>query len=110
MRDARLDKLAAVLVRYSTGVKKGDLVRIGSEVPGLPLVEAVYEEVLRAGGHPFLQLTSDNCGDAFFRLASDEQLSYVSPIAQFMVEHIDVYIGIWADENTKSHTNVPPEK
>jgi len=110
MRDPRLDKLAAVLVQYSTRVKKGDVVRIGSEVAGIPLVEAVYEEVLRAGGHPFLQLTTDTCGDAFFRLASDEQLSYVSPLSQYMVEHIDVYIGIWADENTKSHTHVPPEK
>src|SRR4051812_18975548 len=56
MRDSRLDRLAAVLVQYSTGVKKGDLVRIGGEVPGLPLMEAVYEQVLLAGGHPFLHV------------------------------------------------------
>jgi aminopeptidase len=110
MRDPRLDKLAAVLVQYSTHVKKGDLVRIAGEVAGLPLMEALQEEVLRAGGHPFFTMTSDNMDDAFFRLASDEQLSYVSPVSQFVVEKMDVSIGIWADENTRSRTNVPPEK
>ena len=31
MRDQRLDKLADILVRYSTRVKKGDLVEIGAD-------------------------------------------------------------------------------
>jgi aminopeptidase len=110
MRDARLDKLAAVLVNYSTRVKKGDLCRIGGELPGMPLMEAIHDECLRAGGHPFFQLTSDNAVDAFFRLATDEQLSYVNPVNQAVVEKIDVYFGVWADENTKSSSNVPPEK
>lgn len=110
MRDPRIDKLAAVMVRYSTGVRKGDLVRIGGEVPGIPLLEALYEQVLLAGGHPFVQITTDNMDDAFFRLASDEQLSFVSPINQHMVENVGVYLGVWADENTKSRSNVPAEK
>lgn len=110
MRDQRLDQLAAVLVNYSTAVKKGDLVRIGGELPGMPLMEAIHDECLRAGAHPFFQLTSDNAVDAFFRLASDEQLSYINPINMAIVEKIDVYFGVWADENTKSASNVPPEK
>ena len=110
MRDPRLDKLAAVLVNYSTGVKKGDLVRIGGEVPGLPLIEALYERVLLAGGHPFVQLTTDNMDDTFFRVATDAQLAHVSPLQQQMVEAIDVYLGVWADENTKSRSNVAADK
>jgi aminopeptidase len=110
MRDPRLDKLASVLVHYSTGVKKGDLVRIGGETAGIPLVEAIYEQVLQAGGHPFVQLTTDDMDDAFFRLASDEQLSFVNPLNQQMIEAIDVYFGIWADQNTKSRSNVPAAK
>jgi aminopeptidase len=110
MRDSRLDKLASVLVNYSAAVKKGDLVRIGGEVPGMPLIEALYEQTLIAGGHPFLQLTSDIADDAFFRLGSDEQLSYINPINQFMIDKIDVYLGVWADENTKSRSNVLPAR
>ena len=52
MRDQRLDKLADVLVRYSTKVKKGDVVEIVAEAQAMPLIEAVTEAVLRAGGHP----------------------------------------------------------
>ena len=110
MRDPRLDKLAAVLVQYSINVKKGDLVRIGGELPGLPLMEAVYEQVLMAGGHPFLNVAVEELEDAFFRIGSDEQLSYVSPVSQHMIETIDAYVGIWAKNNTRSRTNVPPEK
>lgn len=110
MRDPRIDKLAAVLVNYSAGVQKGNLVRIGGEAPGTPLFEALYEQVLLAGGHPYVQISTDNIDDAFFRLASDEQLSYVDPLMKQMVETIDVYIGVWADENTKSRSNVPPAK
>ena len=59
MRDQRLDKLAKVLVGYSASVKAGELVRISGETIGLPLIEAIYEEVLLAGGHPFVSMSSD---------------------------------------------------
>ena len=52
MRDQRLDKLADVLVRYSTSVKPGDLVCITGDPVAMPAVEAVFEAVLRAGGNP----------------------------------------------------------
>ncbi len=55
-------------------------------------------------------MTSDAMDEAYYRLASDEQLKYVSPVSQFLVEKIDVSIGIWADENTKAMTNVDPKK
>ena len=110
MRDVRLDKLAAVLVNYSTGVRKGDLCRITGEAAGLPLMEAIHEQIVRAGGHGFLMVNSDTIMDAWYRLASDEQLAYVSPVDAFTVEKMDVYFGLWADENTKSQSTVDPKK
>lgn len=110
MRDQRLDKLASVLVGYSAGVKPGDLCRLTGESVGLPLLEAIYEQVLKAGGHPFVSVLSDAMEEAFYRVAGEAQLQYVSPISKFVVENIDVSIGIWADENTKSMSNVDPRK
>jgi aminopeptidase len=110
MRDQRLDKLAGVLVEYSAGVKKGDLCRISGESAGLPLMEALQEKILLAGGHPFVMVTTDAMDEAFYRVATEEQLKFASPVSQFVVENIDVSIGIWADENTKSMTNVDPKK
>ncbi|HTV48019.1 MAG TPA: aminopeptidase [Phycisphaerae bacterium] len=110
MRDQRLDKLADVLVGYSTGVKPGQLVRISGSAISMPLIEAIYEKVIAAGGNAFVTVTTDAMTEAFYRNASDEQLKYLSPIAEFITDKIDVSIGLWGEENTRSMTNVDPKK
>lgn len=110
MRDPRLDKLANVLVTYSVGVRKDDLVRISGSAVSLPLARAVYREVLRAGGHPLLRLSDDECANIFYAEASRRQLSYLNPLAMTEVETIDCTIGIWAEENTKSMSRVDPDR
>lgn len=110
MRDQRLDKLADVLVNYSAKVKPGYLVLIKGDPVAMPLIEAVYEQVVKAGGHPTLKLTPASCQDIFMQDATEEQLTYVSPLAMAEVEHIDASIGIWADTNTKSATRLDPKR
>lgn len=110
MRDSRLDKLANVLVTYSVAVKKDDVVRINGSTVALPLVRAVYREVLRAGGHPLLRLSDDECVDLFYAEAGARQLSHLSPLAMKEIETIDCTIGIWANENTKSMSRVEPAR
>ncbi len=110
MRDQRLDKLARVLVEYSVGIKPGQLVRLAGPVVGAPLLEALYEAVLRAGGNPYVQCALDNAKDIFFAAANDEQLQYVSPLAKYEIEKIDASIGLWADTNTKSLSRIDPRK
>ena len=58
MRDQRAEALAQILVRYSTKVTKGDVCVIQGTTTAEPLVQAVYEEVLQAGGLPIMQLTT----------------------------------------------------
>ena len=110
MRDPRLEKLADVLVNYSTGVKPGQLVRItGATVAG-PLVLELYRKVVAAGGHPLVRMSPDELSEVLYKTASDEQLKFVNPVTQFEVETIDVSLGIWADENTKALTNIDPKR
>jgi aminopeptidase len=110
MQDPRIDKLAGVLVNYSVGVKPKDVVRVSGSVIALPLIRAVYREVLLAGGHPLLRLADDGCMDLFYEHAGPRQLDYLSPLAIREIETIDCSIGIWADENTRSLTRVDPKK
>jgi aminopeptidase len=110
MRDPRLDKLADVIVRYSTKVKKGDLVCIGSDPIAFPLVEAVYESVLKAGGNPFWQSRSEILDELHLARASDDQLKFLSPLDIHRVEAIDVHIGLWADINTKIMGRADPKR
>lgn len=110
MRDPRLDRLADVLVRYSTGVKKGDLVAIGSDPAGMPLVCALYEAVLRAGGHPFFNAGSEVLDEILLELGTDEQLDYVSPIRDFTVRTIDVQLSLWVEGNTRAFSRIDPRR
>lgn len=110
MRDPRLEKLADVLVNYSTGVKPGQLVRITGSPVASPLVVELYRKVVAAGGHPMVRMAPDELAEIMLKHGSDEQLKFVNPVATFEVEQVDVAISIWADENTKALTNTDPKR
>lgn len=101
MRDPRLDKLANVLVHYSTSVKKGDLVTVSADAAAFPAVEAVFEAVLRAGGNPVWTPRSDRLLEIMLEHASDEQLKFFSPLEMHRVQAADVQIGFWVEQNPK---------
>ena len=103
-----LDRLANVLVTYSTAVRRGDLVRITGDPVGLPLLEALYEATLRAGAHPYVKMTPSSLQDVYFEVAEDHQLDHLSPLALHEIETIDVSISLWAEMNTKSLSEVDP--
>lgn len=110
MHDPRLARLADVLVRYSTNVKKGDLVCIAAEAVAMPLIKEIYAAVLKAGGHPYWWPRSEELQELHVEHASEEQLRYLSPIEMHRVETIDVYIALWADQNTKFLSRMDPRR
>ena len=110
MRDQRAEALAAILVRYSTRVEAGDVCVIQSSTAAEPLVQAVYEEVLRAGGLPVLSLTTEGAAAALYELASDDQLDWVAPPAMWAAEEADVRIAIMADQNPRELSEVDPRR
>lgn len=110
MRDQRADALARILVHHSTRVDTGDVCVIRATTGAEPLVQAVYEEVLSAGGLPVVQLTPEGAAAAFFELASDEQLEWIAPPARWAAEEADVGIVIMADQNTRALSQVDPKR
>ncbi len=110
MRDPYIDKLAQVIVRYSTNVQPGQLVRISADPVATPLVEALYEQVIRARAHAYVKMAPDGLSEIFYELADDTQLQYVSPLARHEVETIDVSIGLWAETNTKRLSRTDPRR
>ncbi|MGH2922542.1 MAG: aminopeptidase [Solirubrobacterales bacterium] len=110
MRDPRVENLARILVRHSARVEEGDVCTIEGETAAEPLLQAVFEEVLRAGGRPIMQVALEGQSAAFFELASDEQLDWVSPTARWAVENADVRVAVMASENTRALSRVPPER
>ncbi len=110
MRDPRAENLAKILVGYSTEVKAGEVVSIDGEAGAEPLLRAVYEEVLKAGAHPILNVSLDGLAATYYKHASDEQLEWISPMTKWMAENADVRIGIGASANTRELSAVPPER
>jgi len=110
MRDQRLDRLADVIVRYSTRVKTGDTVAILGDPVAFPFIEAVYEAVLGAGGHPEWYVRSDTLYELMLAKGTDEQLRYCSPFVMHLVENVDVRIGLWAETNTRSLSQTDPAR
>jgi aminopeptidase len=110
MSDPRTEGLAKILVGYSTKVQEGEVVSIDGESAAAPLLLAVYEEVLKAGGNPVLNVALDGQIAAYFKHATDKQLEWISPFAEWMVDNADVRIAIGASTNTRELSGVPPER
>ena len=91
-------------------MKEGEVVSIDGESAAAPLLLAVYEEVLKAGANPVLNVALDGQIAAYFKHASDAQLEWISPFAEWMVDNADVRIAIGASTNTRELSGVPPER
>jgi aminopeptidase len=110
MSDLRAQRLAQVLVHYSTEVRPGELCAIEGESCAEELIQAIYEEVLRTGGHPIVMMSPERAQAAFFELASEAQLEHVSPVARQLVEQADVRIRVLASANPRELSEVDPAR
>jgi aminopeptidase len=108
MPDPRVARLAKVLVHYSVEIQKGQQVVIRTGPSAQELTLAVYEEVVKAGGYPFVMNSVPGLEEAFFKFASDEQLDYISPVQKLVMETFDANISIWTSENTRSLSGIDP--
>lgn len=110
MSDPRLEKLAEVLVGYSTAVRPGDVVRIEGNPPTTPLIRELYRASVRAGAHPAAVLIVDEGIEALLEEGTDEQLEWVPLDVRWNLEHGDVWIALDGPENTKHLSGLEPAK
>ncbi len=110
MDDARIERMAETIARYSARVGRGDLVCIRGGTSAAPLIRALYRECLERGAHPYTQVGLPGMDELFFRHANREQLAYVSPLARYEVGRVDVLISILSETNTRRLTGVNPKK
>jgi aminopeptidase len=108
--DQRVKRLAHLLINYSLKLKKGQLLKIQGEAVAMPLIEAAFEEALKVGANPYIQLNSPETEEIFFKNASKAQLEFVSPIRKLEVNKIDSFLGVWASTNTKYLSGVESKK
>ncbi len=110
MIDARLEKLARVLVDYSIEASEGEQVVVFGETGAEPLVKAIYVRLLQVGAVPVLQLGLPGMQELFFEHAQDLHYKNIPSIRRFVAEEADAEIGIKAPSNTRALANVDPAK
>jgi aminopeptidase len=110
MRDPRIENLATILVGYSTKVSEGETCVIEGPSAAEPLIAAVYEQVLAAGGNPVVSMSFEGQAPTYFRGASDAQLEWVSPLSEWAANEADCRIAIGADTNTRQLSGIDPAR
>lgn len=110
MGDIRLNKLANLLVNYSTKVKKGDFVFISCNDVAKPWVVEVAKEAIRAGAHVEYSLDSEDVNETILKNSNEEQLLEGSHLNKNMLSKADVWLTAWGTRNTKMNSNVDAKK
>ncbi len=106
MGDIRQQRLADLLVSYSTEVQAGEWVGILGDVNALPVLRPIYEAVIRAGGYPTLMLSDEVMTRTFLREANSDQIDWIDPVSRLYHEQADVYIRVGAPRNTRAMSNI----
>lgn len=98
--DRRWVELAGILAGYSTGVRPGDRVLITMVEPEtFPLVRAVHDAVIRAGGHAHVELQSALLVRDLLAHGTPEQIARVPEVSRAGLEWADVYVGVRGASN-----------
>ena len=110
MRDDRVERLADILVEYSTDVQEGDLVSIRGSYVAEPLLLAIYERCLHRGAHPMIRATLPRAEPLFYRVAKEPQLEHVWEIDKWMSQNVDVTFAIISETNTRQLSKIDPDR
>lgn len=109
--DKRWQKLGESLVNYSLKVKPGEKVMIMMlEVETYPLAEAVYAEVIKAGGYAQIQFMSEAIKHKILTYGDERQISWVPELEAYGMEWADCYLGLRGAFNLDECWDIAPEK
>jgi aminopeptidase len=109
MVDQRVEKLAKLCVNYSVGVKPKETVLIQGATVASPLMHELYKECLQSDAYPTVFSRFD-FQYTFYKFAKEHHLQHVPSLTKFAFENFDVFISIFGEANTRTLTNIDPEK
>ncbi len=109
--DSRVQKMAQVLVNYSTKIKPGEKVLFrGTSPAAQPLIQALYEEALKVGAHPSNYIHMSGEKVILMSTGTVEQIETLNPMLKLMYDTADVIIRVDADENTQEGSQFSQDK
>jgi aminopeptidase len=110
MHDPRYDKLANVLVEYSTRLKRNETVLIESfDVPD-EMTIALVRAARKAGAIPFAQVYRARLSRELALNAPERQLNLTAIHELARMKKMDAYIAVRGSHNITELSDVPPEQ
>lgn len=110
MTDLRMQKMAKILVEYSTRVRKGDWVVIVPGQHSMQLAREVARQATQAGGNVSVFPIDRSFDEILLKYGSEEQLQWIDPIFDLVIRRANVFIQIQAPDNTRTLSGVDPVK
>lgn len=108
--DSRVKQLAKILTHYSINVKEGEQIIINGTSAAQPLVLALQEEMLKAGGFPVFRINLPGMDYNFFKYSNEKQLKFVPKSLKHEMEEVAGEISIISNSNTNELSNINPKK
>src|SRR5947209_2489233 len=110
MHDPRYDKLANVLVEYSTRLKRNETVLIETfDVPD-EMTIALLRAARKAGAIPFAQVYRARLSRELALDATERQLNLTAIHELARMKKMDAYIAVRGSHNITELSDVPPEQ
>jgi aminopeptidase len=110
MRDIRLTKMAQVIVNYSLKVQSGSQVWMTGEQGALPLMEAIYEQIILSGAHVKTSVIPAGWDEIFFKNAAPHQLRHTCPFTLQEASLCTHRIRVIGPTNTRGLSHVDSQK
>ena len=110
MMDPRYNKLASLLVKYSTKLKKGDRVLIDAiDIPDEFTIE-LMRVAKKAGATPLVELRRGRISREIMRLADRSHAALLRDIEMFRMKRVQAYIALRGSANVNETSDVPSEQ
>jgi aminopeptidase len=110
MHDPRFDKLASLLVSFSTALKRGERALIDAfDIPP-EMTIALVRAVRNAGALPFVQLHQGAVSRELAMHAAEAALDVSSNVELARMKKMDAYIAVRGGANITEMSDVPPEQ
>ena len=110
MTDPRYQKLAKLLVHYSTQVKKGDRVLLDMiDVPDEFSI-ALMRAVRAAGGTPLIEVRHTRVTREILRATNGKHAALLRDLELFRMKKVQAYIAIRGSDNASENSDVPADR
>jgi aminopeptidase len=107
--DPRTQNLARTLAGYCLDAQPREAFAINATTAAAPLVEALHEELLKAGAWPLVRMMPDGAAEGVFRSGQPHHFDEVSPVDKAIMDKLAGAAAIYSSRNTRSLSAVDPD-